>query len=151
MSIDARVLARDILGAKNSPYYGEQGNKQYYLRYFAPGQLSPIRAYFRFRNEWWATVIDFIEYPLSAGRFLKDVVSVTFEYRIPPCPMHRVNWHPNIYASGLVCWGTSRVPGRTVMRVERLLDHVCGLLNNPSHDSPTHRQCGPHNIRIFGL
>lgn len=126
--IEHTQLALDLVLATKTKGYGQR----YTAVLLSPPELVPFRAYLHFRQEWWPVDIDFSVYPFPIGTAYADIVTMYFRERIPPCPKHPDNWHPNVTAdNGWVCFGTSLVPSGN--GIVNLLEALVVFLKHPRH------------------
>lgn len=130
MSVDSVYLGEDLLAAQESMDY----NKKFYVKLIRRGVVNPMRAYFYYQATWWGARVNFKSYPIGSTSELPEV---KFD-RVPPCPDHARSWHPNIYDTGAVCWGSiSLLPDTRVIGV---LQAVACLLVAANHSSAV-REC----------
>lgn len=127
--IDEYQLGQDIMQARYARGYGAK----FHIKLISENTLNPFRVYIYFLNDWWPVRVNLSSYPMNANP------TVTFEQRIPPCPVHLHSWHPNVYDSRDLCWGNAKLlPGTKIVG---LLNALYGLLQTPNHESAVSGRC----------
>ncbi len=128
-TLDELALAEDMLEALEDDEY----NDLFSIKLFEPNVFNPFRLYLYDDGEEWPVKVKLHSYPIETNP------TVTFDQRIPPCPEHGGSWHPNIYDSGKVCWGSASVlPGTTITG---LVNTLLALLHNPYHPAKIPGRC----------
>ncbi len=127
--IDEKKLGEDLLKATKAYSYG----KEFKIRLLKRDEFNPFVVYLLARDKSWPVKVALHDYPM------RRLPEATFVREVPPCPVHPLNPHPNIYTDQTICFGVTLCAKD--LSITGFLNLLAQILRTANHASPANHSC----------